>query len=92
KIIGTSTESVPTGPSEKPSAGKPVPKQPANKTQNKVQAGQISKAVRVEKPSVKARPKSLLKAGDEPSYNMILVGIGLLAVLILYWKKRYKKS
>ena len=93
KIIGTRTESVPTGPSEKPSAGKPVPKQPANKTQNtKVQAGQISKAVRVEKPSVKARPKSLLKAGDEPSYNMILVGIGLLAVLILYWKKRYKKS
>ncbi|MDT2598561.1 LPXTG cell wall anchor domain-containing protein [Enterococcus hulanensis] len=93
KIIGTSTESVPTGPSEKPSAGKPVPKQPANKTQNtKVQAGQISKAIQVEKPSVKTRPKSLLKAGDETSYNMILVGIGLLAVLTLYWKKRYKKS
>jgi len=89
KIIGTSAENVPTGPSEKPS----VPMQPANKTQNtKVQAEQISKAVQVEKPSVKTRPKTLLKAGDKTSYMMIMIGIGMLAVLTLYWKKRYKKS
>ncbi|MGG5373219.1 LPXTG cell wall anchor domain-containing protein [Enterococcus sp. AZ196] len=86
KTIKTDTENktpvIPDDRTTKPSSEKPVIK-PTTKP--------IPKSVNAPKTTRVSSTKTLLKAGDEKSITVTLIGMGMLTGLALYWRKRQKK-